>query len=104
MVRIVPVMVSPMELIHLEFQNTFGNAFACAAMMVISPGFGLALSSGVYCLIASCKTSFSCVAVALGKLRIWEALIVCSSKRKNCEDMVVETVVFGRERADPKEC
>ena len=32
---------------------TLGNALACAAMMVMSPGCGLGLFNGVYCLIAS---------------------------------------------------
>lgn len=67
---------------------TFGNALACAAMIVMSPSCGFGLMSGVYCLMARWSTSFSCVASARGKLRMCDASILCSSIRKCCEDIV----------------
>jgi hypothetical protein len=71
-----------------RFVSTFGNPLACAAMIVRSPGFGFVFDSGVYCLTESCNTSSCVVDVARGKLRIWEASIICWSMRKYSEDIL----------------
>ena len=78
--------------------TSFGNPFACAAIMVMSPGFGLVLLRGVYCLTASCRTSSCFVDVERGKPRICDASILCSSIRKCFEDMFADC---RRYRAEP---
>ena len=76
------------------WQRTFGNALACAPMIVTSPSRGLGLFNGVYCLMAICSSSFSCVEIALGKPRICEPVIVCSSSRKYCEDIEIPALAL----------
>lgn len=56
---------------------TFGKPLACAPMMVRSPGCGSGLSSGVYCLMAKCRTSSWVSAVALANSRICAQGKVC---------------------------
>lgn len=56
-------------------------------MMVMSPGLGSVLFKGVYCLMASLRTSFWVGVVVRGKPRICEASNMCSSIRKYFEDM-----------------
>lgn len=73
---------------HKGSYSSFGKPFACAAIMVMSPDFGLVFLSGVYCLTAIYSTSSWVVAVARGKPRICDAGILCSSIRKNWEDMI----------------
>lgn len=57
--------------------------------MVRSPGCGLGLSNGVYCLIASCNTSSSPFAVARGYSRMYEHGKVCSVKENIDLDIAV---------------
>lgn len=43
----------------------------------------------MYCFTAICSSSFSFVEMARGKPRICEPLILCSSNRKYCDDIVI---------------
>lgn len=58
-------------------------------MIVTSPGCGLVLSFGVYCLIAMCNTSSCVSAVANAYPRMYEQGKVCSVAENICNDMIV---------------
>jgi hypothetical protein len=69
-------------------------------MIVMSPGFGLVLLSGVYCLTAMYNTSSWVVEVALGKPRMCDASNLCSSIRKNWEDIMGVDQAGGDPRSE----
>ena len=56
--------------------------------MVMSPGLGVGLVSGVYCLMDRWRTSSWVVEVEREKPRMWDASSLCWSMRKCFEDML----------------
>lgn len=59
-------------------------------MIVTSPGFGVGLSSGIYCFTASLGVSESPCAVAATYSLVWHPVTVCSTTRK--DDAILLTV------------
>jgi len=73
---------------HNGSYSSFGKPHACAPIMVISPGWGVGLSIGMYCFTARWRISSCSWSVALGYSRICWVGTLCSTILKRVADIL----------------